>query len=118
MQPKIKELFKLLMDVNHLSKKDALTVINGLTGEGQVALTNDLRRKKIENEGQGNLQLRAPQKSVEPVSMAPVKAKKVPYTVLLPPSMVDRLKAVSEEDGAPVSHHIRLAIKAYLSRVR
>ena len=49
---------------------------------------------------------------------ASVKAKKVPYTVLLPPAMLEDLKDLSEVDGDPVSHHIRTAIKAYLSRRR
>jgi len=30
--------------------------------------------------------------------------------------MLDALKGLSERDGSPVSHHIRMAIKAYLSR--
>jgi hypothetical protein len=115
MQPKTKELFTLLQEVNRLSKKEALTVINGLTGEGQAALANDLRRKKLEIQGQKRLPLPMP-----PVAApkAPVKANKVPYTVLLPQAMIDGLKGLSEADWASVSHHIRTAIKAYLDRRR
>lgn len=117
MQPKTKELFTLLQEVNRLSKKEALTVINGLTGEGQAALANDLRRKKLEIEGQRRLPLSVP--SSPPVAVkAPIKANKVPYTVLLPQPMIDGLKGLSEADGASVSHHIRTAIKAYLDRRR
>lgn len=110
MTPKTKELYNLLIEVNKLSKKQALTVISGLTGEGLQALANDLRRKKVHLQG-----LKSP--AVVPLE-APVKAKKVPYTVLLPPKMVEGLKSLSDVDGAPVSHHIRMAILAYLDKRR
>ncbi len=54
-----------------------------------------------------------------PVASRPTsRTKKVPYTLLLPPAMLDELKALSDEDGAPVSHHIRQAINRYLRRAR
>lgn len=111
-----KELLSLLQDVRRHSKKDALSIMRGLTPEGQHSLLLELRRHALESRGQGVLPIgqAAPRKA----SLPAVKAKKVPYTVLLPPSMIEGLKDLSDADGAPVSHHIRLAIKAYLERRR
>lgn len=44
----------------------------------------------------------------------PTKEKKTPYTLLIQPSTLETLRKLSEADGAPVSHHIRQAIKMYL----
>lgn len=121
-----KELLKLLQEVRRHTKKDALVVMKGLTPEGQNSLLAELRMRVLEASGQSRLPLgsretfreapAAPAASV--ASVASVKAKKVPYTVLLPPAMLEDLKDLSEVDGDPVSHHIRTAIKAYLSRRR
>ena len=118
MTPNTKLLLKLLMEVNCLPKAQALTVIRGLTGEGQAALVNDLKRKKAEIDARKGEGLSDHGKSSGAAVTAPVKAKKVPYTVFLPPSMLEELKRCSEQDGAPVSHHLRLAIRAYLNKRR
>lgn len=112
-----KELLALLQTVRRHSKKDALAIMRGLTPDGQHSLLVELRRLAIEERGQTLLPLGNQAPSV-PKLGASARAKKVPYTVLLPPSMVEALKALSDADGAPVSHHIRLAIKAYLERRR
>lgn len=114
-----KELLDLLQKVRRHSKKDAMAIMRGLAPEGQRSLLIDLRRAFLEARGQRTLPLAAsapvgPGKPLE----APVRAKKVPYSLLLPPTMLEGLKALSERDGAPVSHHIRAAIKAYLARAR
>lgn len=121
-----KELLKLLQEVRRHTKKDALVVMKGLTPEGQNSLLAELRMRVLEASGQSRLPLGsretfrdAPAAPAAPAaSVASVKAKKVPYTVLLPPAMLEDLKDLSEVDGDPVSHHIRTAIKAYLSRRR
>lgn len=121
-----KELLKLLQEVRRHTKKDALAVMKGLTPEGQNSLLAELRMRVLEASGQSRLPLgsretfrEAPAAPAAPAaSVASVKAKKVPYTVLLPPAMLEDLKDLSEVDGDPVSHHIRTAIKAYLSRRR
>lgn len=118
MTPNTKILFNLLMEVNFLSKAQALAVIRGLTGEGQAALVNDLKRKKAEIQARKGVGRSAQGETTGAAVTAPVKAKKVPYTVLLPPSMLEELKSRSELDGAPVSHHIRLAVRAYLDKKR
>ena len=118
-----KELLKLLQEVRRHTKKDALAVMRGLTPDGQNSLLAELRMRVLEASGQSRLPLgsretfrEAPAAPAAPA--ASVKAKKVPYTVLLPPAMLEDLKDLSEVDGDPVSHHIRTAIKAYLSRRR
>lgn len=118
-----KELLKLLQEVRRHTKKDALVVMKGLTPEGQNSLLAELRMRVLEASGQSRLPLGSRETFREApaapaASVASVKAKKVPYTVLLPPAMLEDLKDLSEVDGDPVSHHIRTAIKAYLSRRR
>lgn len=110
-----KELLELLQKVRRHSKKDAMSIMRGLAPEGQKSLLIELRRAFLELRGQARLSLPVTQ---QPTVEAPVRAKKVPYSLLLPPAMLDGLKALSEHDGAPVSHHIRLAIKGYLAKVR
>lgn len=112
-----KELLKLLQEVRKHSKKDALSIMRGLTPDGQHSLLVELRRAALEFAGQTQLPLGVRSVPAEPLPVSS-RAKKVPYTVLLPPSMLDALKHLSETDGDPVSHHIRTAIKAYLSRKR
>lgn len=101
-----RELFSLLCLLEGHSKSGAKAVFEGLAPEGRVALLVHLRRKKIELEGQQKLPLAG--------ASPPAKAKKVPYTVLLQPEQLEALKAISDRDGAPVSHHIRQAIRLYL----
>lgn len=112
-----KELLKLLQDVRGQTKKDALAIMRGLTPEGQNSLLAELRMRVLEASGQSRLPLGS-RETFRESPAASVKAKKVPYTVLLPPAMLEDLKDLSEVDGDPVSHHIRTAIKAYLSRRR
>lgn len=112
-----RELLKLLIEVRGHSKKDAMALMRGLAPEGQHSLLIELRRRALEGNGQRVLPIAlgvAPRKAQED----PKSTKKVPYTVLLPPTMIEALKDLSEIDGEPVSHHIRAAIKAYLSRTR
>lgn len=111
-----KELLKLLMEVRRHNKKDALAIMRGLAPEGQNSLLIELRRHALEGNGQRVLPI-GPAASPRPIFDEP-RAKKVPYTVLLPPAMIESLKELSEIDGEPVSHHIRAAIKAYLGRRR
>lgn len=115
-----KELLKLLQEVRGQTKKDALAIMRGLTPEGQNSLLAELRMRALEASGQSLLPLgsRETFREAPAAPAASLKAKKVPYTVLLPPAMLEDLKDLSEVDGDPVSHHIRTAIKAYLSRRR
>ncbi|MDF1653144.1 ribbon-helix-helix domain-containing protein, partial [Pseudomonas aeruginosa] len=42
------------------------------------------------------------------------QAKKVPYTLLMPPDQLEALRNLAEKDDTSVSHHIRQAVRAYL----
>jgi len=108
------ELYELLKRHHKHNHKAALAVMRGLTGEGQLSLLNDLRRAELELNGQASLALPKPPAARKPATKASGKSSKLPYSLLLPPSMLERLKALSEADGAPVSHHIRIAVLQYL----
>jgi hypothetical protein len=104
-----KEALALLQRVRKYSRKQALEFMRGLTSEGLNSLCIDLRRSELESRGQGVLALsRLPEPFVVP--------KKVPYSLLIPPMMLDALRVRSARDGDSVSHHIRAAIKAYLGK--
>ena len=114
-----KELLDLLQKVRRHSKRDAMAIMRGLAPEGQRSLLLELRRIYLEARGQRTLPLfpSVPSEASKP-SRATHKAKMVPYSLLLPPVMLEALKGMSELDGASVSHHIRVAIKAYLAKSR
>lgn len=72
---------------------------------------------KLRADGQQALPLDPPRKGVRKAPESPAtprKEVKKPYTLLLPPSMLEALTERSNADGASVSHHIRAAIAAYL----
>ncbi len=109
-----KELLHYMQVIQGHSKKSALAILKGLSPEGQTAYLLQLRAEHLKKRGlvRGAA---APSTAVD-VLEARVKPNKVPYSLLLPPAMLDALKGLSERDGSPVSHHIRMAIKSYLSR--
>lgn len=103
------ELLDLLQVVRRHSKKDALGIMRGLTPEGQVALLDALR---LERKGQQRLPMAMPEPSPAP------RAKKVAYSLLLPPEMLDAVKAAADRDGSSASQFIRTAIAKQLGRVK
>ena len=112
-----RELLRLLVELDGLSKAAAKQVLNGIALDSRFALLHELRQRKLERSGQARLPLGrlvdgvfVPAKPAERAS----KAKKVPYTLLLPPEQLDALRALAERDDSSVSHHIRQAIRAYL----
>jgi len=116
--PQRRELVDLLVDIEGLSKTAAKRIlVEAKPGDLLVALTR-LQQVKLEREGQARLDLSV---SGDSPSVAPPgrpsgdsKAKKVPYTLLLPPEQLSALRALSERDDTSVSHHIRQAIRSYL----
>jgi len=106
-----RELLQLLTDVEGHSRAAAKAVIDGLTKEGCMTYLVHLRQRALLASAEA-----APVTTVS--SVVPVRARKVPYTLLLQPEQLDALKSVSERDGSPVSHHIRQAIRAYLKAYR
>lgn len=112
-----RELLQLLVEVDGHSKQAAKQVLNGLAPEGRLAELHQLRRIKRERLGQASLPLVTGEEggaaSVS-ASKGPTRAKKVPYTLLLPPEQLEGLRSLAERDDTSVSHHIRQAIRGYL----
>lgn len=103
------ELLDLLQVVRRHSKKDALAIMRGLTPEGQVSLLDALR---IERKGQQRLPMAMPDPTPAP------RPKKVAYSLLLPPEMLEAVKAAADRDGSSASQFIRTAIAKQLWRVK
>lgn len=103
------ELLDLLQVVRRHSKKDALGIMRGLTPGGQVALLDALR---IERQGQQRLPMAMPDPTPAP------RPKKVAYSLLLPPEMLEAVKAAADRDGSSASQFIRTAIAKQLGRVK
>ena len=106
-----RELLQLLQE-EHGSKAAALSVFNGLTTQGQIALLMQLRRKRLEAAGQRPLPLDKPSEasSGRSVPVRKPKSPKVPYSLLLPQDDLDALRALADEQDVTVSHLIRRAI--------
>lgn len=103
------ELLDLLQVVRRHSKKDALGIMRGLTPEGQVALLDALR---LERKGQQRLPMAMPDPTPAP------RAKKIACSLLLPPEMLEAVKAAADRDGSSASQFIRTAIVKQLGRVK
>lgn len=103
------ELLDLLQVVRRHSKKDALAIMRGLTPDGQVSLLDALR---IERKGQQRLPMAMPDPTPAP------RPKKVAYSLLLPPEMLEAVKAAADRDGSSASQFIRTAIAKQLGRVK
>lgn len=103
------ELLDLLQVERRHSKKDALAIMRGLTPEGQVSLLDALR---IERKGQQRLPMAMPDPTPAP------RPKKVAYSLLLPPEMLEAVKAAADRDGSSASQFIRTAIARQLGRVK
>ena len=113
-----KELLELLQRFKKHSKKDALAVMRGISPDGQRSLLLELRKAALERHGQTVLNLSNHLVTAFEGPRPPSDDKKVAYSLLLPPAMLATLRALSRGDGAPVSQHIRTAIKAYLLKAR
>lgn len=111
-----RELVELLRKHEGLSKQAALRAVSESAPDSLEAALAKLRIVELESSGQLPLPVPAPSVAAAEAVSPPARPKKVPYTLLLPPAMLEALKALSDVDGAPVSHHIRQAIKGYLKR--
>lgn len=113
-----RELIDLLVEFEGLSRAAAKRLAGDAKPYDLVQSLARLRQAKLERQGQARLPLHpkpAPRQEA-PVarSNADPRAKKVPYSLLLPPEQLDALRVISERDDSSVSHHIRQAIRAYL----
>lgn len=111
-----RELVELLRKHEGLSKQAALRAVSESAPDSLEAALVKLRMVDLESSGQLVLPVPAPSVAAAEAGSLQSRPKKVPYTLLLPPAMLEALKALSDDDGAPVSHHIRQAIKGYLKR--
>ncbi|PBZ32826.1 ribbon-helix-helix protein, CopG family [Pseudomonas aeruginosa] len=107
-----RELLQLLVEVDGQSKAAAKQVFNGITPDGRLALLHDLRRRKLLAKPAPAQQLAKGEEEGEKVRAG--KAKKVPYTLLIPTDQLEALRNLAEKDDTSVSHHIRQAVRAYL----
>ena len=105
MDKKTSELLTLFQSVKGMTKGAALGEIKSLTVKGQGLALSALRLEKLERDGQQRLDVGD---VVYP--KPPARAKKVPYTLLLPPAMLEAVKDAVELDGLSVSQFIRSAV--------
>lgn len=110
-----RELLQLLRE-EHGSKSAAIGVVKGLTPEGQRSLLLTLQRKRLERSGQRSLPLAPSPVAAAPsgAALKPKRAKKVPYSLLVPEDDLDALRALADQQDVTVSHLIRQAIKQAL----
>lgn len=90
------------------AKSEAAKHVKGLTGASLQALYDQLA---LEARGQAVLPMDMPVK-------APTKASKVAYSLLLPPDMLEEVKAAADRDGSTASQFIRTAIAKQLGRIK
>lgn len=111
-----RELLQLLRE-EHGSKSAAIGVVKGLTPEGQRSLLLTLQRKRFERSGQRSLPLAPSPVAAAPsgAALKPKRAKKVPYSLLVPEDDLDALRALADQQDVTVSHLIRQAIKRALT---
>lgn len=115
----VEQLVAAFMELNPGSTEAvARNVVKQLDRGMQAAVLADWKvQAKLRADGQQALPLDPPQKGVRKAPESPAKPRKEikkPYTLLLPPSMLEALTERSNADGDSVSHHIRAAIAAYL----
>lgn len=107
-----REVIQLLIEFEGLSRAAARRAVNEATSSSLSDTLFRLRRLKLERNGQQSMKLPLSSPVAPPKPKS--RAKKVPYTLLLPPEQLDALRAISDADDSSVSHHIRQAIRIYL----
>lgn len=113
------ELIRAFMAANPgFSDAQAASCVDQFDRGNWGAILQELKgRAALVKRGQQALPLDQPPKRPAKAPERPAKPRKEvkkPYTLLLPPSMLEALAERSNDDGASVSHHIRAAIAAYL----
>lgn len=85
------------------AEKDSRAKLARLPGQAQFEDLEVLRRMDM---AQRRLPLEAP--VAAPV--APARPRKVSYSLLLPPQLLEAIREASERDGSSVSQYIRTAV--------
>jgi hypothetical protein len=128
-----KELCSHLIQFRGLSKGQAMAYIKSITDAVKTGLLKDFRARPSPNEFVSIEQLKKsgaayfpPEvSSPKPIEHAstqddepPKKQKKIPYTLLMSPAELERLKDLAVQDGETVSFHIRQAVRQYLNKIK
>jgi len=118
-----RELLDLFVELEGQSRAGAKRLLADSQEQSLQDALHRLRRVKLERNGQASLSLPAgdlktPAKTPAKAVSGDSKAKKVPYTFLIAPAQLEALNALSEQTDLAVSHHIRQAIRAYLTHRR
>lgn len=108
-----RELLQLLIEVEGYSKAAAKRILNGIEPKSALADLERLRRHKLLMKA-GQAHALAVKGEEEGEKVRAGKAKKVPYTLLMPPDQLEALRNLAEKDDTSVSHHIRQAVRSYL----
>lgn len=126
-----REMLRLLCEVKSYSKAKAKATFDLLSPVERVELLRGLREAKsrMDEAPAPFVSIARPVTEERPqeadqapsaTELKPVgrtRSKKVPYTLLMQPEQLEALKACSEADGETVSHHIRQAVREYLSHL-
>ncbi len=126
-----REMLRLLCEVKGYSKAKAKATFDLLPPVERVDILRGLREAKSRMDEapapfvsivRPVIEERPPvaDQASSPTEIKPVgrtRSRKVPYTLLMQPEQLEALKACSEADGETVSHHIRQAVRDYLSRL-
>jgi len=116
-----RELIDLFIEFEGQSKAGAKRLLADSQEQSLQDALHRLRRAKLERNGQVSLPLpvgaaSSPSKTPAKAVSVDSKAKKVPYTFLIAPDQLEALNALSVQTDSPVSHHIRQAVRSYLTR--
>lgn len=119
--------FEFLMKVTHRSREEAQQLVFTLGKPARARLLNDAKEWKAMglpvHRADAEIaalpdteDLSKPPAESAPDVETPVrkKAKKVLFSLLLPPAELDALRILSDETGETVSSHVRQAIRNYL----
>lgn len=91
------------------AKSQAVAHVKALSDSGLISAYDHLT---LEARGQQRLPMATPDPNPAP------RAKKVSYSLLLPPEMLEAVKAAADRDGSSASQFIRTAIAKQLGRVK
>lgn len=123
--------FEFLMKVTNRSKEEAMQFMFTLPKPDRARLLRDAKEWRAKGSPVRETKASAvtppvPVSLPESLERAPSdaphqprkKPKKVLFSLLMPPSELEALRALSDETGETVSFHIRQAIRRYLKEVK
>jgi hypothetical protein len=114
------EYLELLQQHTGASAQDARRTLHGMSRKAVASavvrlkreIAGDAPRTFVKPYYTDAVTLQEPPEAIA----APVRAKKVSYSLLLPPDMLEAIKQASDRDGSSVSQYIRTAVAQRLGR--